>query len=165
MIVWGSKGKTKTIAQGRFFCPSCRTSRPYEHKQVGRYFTLYFIPLFQTKDIGEFVECQVCHMTFKPEIINASRKIEDEIRLDNKRREILDEISQQLDAGLSIQAIVIGLRNAGIDDDAIAFILQKITDGLLRNVAIANLLIRVQFNSAPPVVLRYLLQSIVNYNV
>lgn len=69
MLIWGSKGKEKEISQGQFFCPKCGDLRPYKHKRVSKYFTLYFIPLFETKNLGEVVECQICSSGFDPKIL------------------------------------------------------------------------------------------------
>jgi hypothetical protein len=38
-------------------------------KRLGQYFTLYFIPIFQTKELAKFVECSECKTQFKPEIL------------------------------------------------------------------------------------------------
>jgi hypothetical protein len=69
MIIFGSKGQQKEIAQGTFYCPKCNDIRPYKQKRASKYFTLYFIPLFETKNLGEFVECQACRTTFDPKIL------------------------------------------------------------------------------------------------
>jgi len=69
MIIYGHKSREIDVASGQFHCPKCDAQRPYIHKQVARYFTLFFVPLFKTKTLGEYVECQVCHRAFKPEIL------------------------------------------------------------------------------------------------
>jgi hypothetical protein len=69
MIIYGHKSREIDIASGQFNCPKCDAQRPYVHKRVARYFTLFFIPLFKTKTLGEYVECQVCRRAFKPEIL------------------------------------------------------------------------------------------------
>ena len=69
MIIWGSKGRQKELAEGTFYCPKCNDNRPYKKKRATRYFTLYFIPLFETKNLGEFVECQVCKTNFDPKVL------------------------------------------------------------------------------------------------
>lgn len=69
MIIWGSEGREKTLSEGTFFCPDCRADFPYQLKQLGQYFTLYFIPLFQTKDHGLFVECMVCGNKYKEDVL------------------------------------------------------------------------------------------------
>ena len=44
----------------------------YELKEVGKYFTLYFIPIVKTKDLGGYVECQTCLQTFYPEVLQGA---------------------------------------------------------------------------------------------
>ena len=70
MIIWGSKGITGTTEQGTFNCPVCQGSQPFEQKRVRKFFTLYFIPLFPTSTLGEYVECGRCQGTFAPEVRN-----------------------------------------------------------------------------------------------
>jgi zinc-ribbon family len=70
MIIWGSKGVTKVAGSGEFHCPSCGTTKPYAHKLLKRYFTLYFIPLFPTDTITEYVECEACAGTYKSEVLS-----------------------------------------------------------------------------------------------
>lgn len=65
MIIWGSKGREIVEDEGLFFCPECRKEVGYRLKRVGQYFTLYFIPVFQMKEIGKFVECIECLNQFK----------------------------------------------------------------------------------------------------
>jgi hypothetical protein len=67
MIIYGHKSREVEIASGQFHCPKCDDQRPYIHKRVAQYFTLFFIPLFKIKTLGEYVECQVCRHAFKPE--------------------------------------------------------------------------------------------------
>lgn len=76
MIIWGSKGITGTTAQGNFNCPVCSSSQPYEQKRVRRFFTLYFIPIFPTSTLGEYVECRRCQGTFEPGILSYDPALE-----------------------------------------------------------------------------------------
>lgn len=69
MIIYGRKSREIDLASGQFHCPKCDDQRPYIHKQVARYFTLFFIPLFKINTLGEYVECQTCRRAFKPEIL------------------------------------------------------------------------------------------------
>jgi hypothetical protein len=69
MIIWGSKNRQQTVTSGQFFCPKCATERQYKHVRVSRYFTLYFIPLFSTKALGEYVECQQCGQTYSLDVL------------------------------------------------------------------------------------------------
>jgi hypothetical protein len=69
MIIYGHKSREIDLASGQFHCPKCDEQRTYIHKQVARYFTLFFIPLFKIKTLAEYVECQTCRRAFKPEIL------------------------------------------------------------------------------------------------
>lgn len=68
-IVWGFRGRNKTIDQGQFFCPDCGDHRVYRHEQVNRYFTLYWIPLFSTGELGKYIECNTCKSTFNERVL------------------------------------------------------------------------------------------------
>lgn len=69
MIFWGSRGRTFKQAQGNFNCPTCLGDQSYKHQKVEKWFTLYFLPLFPTKTIGEYIECDVCKSTFNLEVL------------------------------------------------------------------------------------------------
>ena len=69
MIIWGSTGKTKPVGKGTFFCPRCRTESGYSRMKVARYFTLYFIPLFETQALGEYIHCERCKKDFDLEVL------------------------------------------------------------------------------------------------
>jgi hypothetical protein len=71
-IIWGSRTSSKEISTGRFYCPGCTAERPYRHNRFSRHFTLYFIPLFKTRNLGEYVECQICHRVYSPEVLRSS---------------------------------------------------------------------------------------------
>ena len=73
MIIWGSKAKERTVGGGVFFCPGCRLDAAYQSIRVSRYFTLYFIPLFPTSTLGEYVKCNSCSSTFNPGVAQLSR--------------------------------------------------------------------------------------------
>jgi hypothetical protein len=60
MIIWGSKAQQRRIGTGTFFCPQCAAQAPYTQMRVARYFTLYFIPLFPTATLGQYVQCGRC---------------------------------------------------------------------------------------------------------
>lgn len=70
MIIFGTTGLKSTLATGNFYCPQCKGERPYKHKKVTKFFTLYFIPLIPLGNVGEFVECQSCKGTFVKRAIN-----------------------------------------------------------------------------------------------
>src|SRR5689334_4379822 len=70
MIIWGTRGRQIELSRGQFYCPRCDTQRQYKHIRVARYFTLFFIPLFQINSLGEYIECQNCHQSFKQEVLS-----------------------------------------------------------------------------------------------
>lgn len=74
MIIWGSRAKDQTIGQGSFFCPACKNQTGYSHQRVSRYFTLYFIPLFPTSTLGEYVRCGSCRAEMRPEVLRLTRE-------------------------------------------------------------------------------------------
>jgi len=74
MIIVGSMGIPFTRAKGEFYCPRCRTTKPFRDRHVRRFLTLYFIPLIPLDKIEEFVECGGCKehfnrgaLTYSPE--------------------------------------------------------------------------------------------------
>lgn len=73
MIIWGSKGVDKIQPGGNFFCPSCKSDTTYTRIRVARYFTLYFIPLFETRTLGDYVRCGRCAANLPVEVLSFSR--------------------------------------------------------------------------------------------
>jgi hypothetical protein len=69
MIIWGSRALTSTQATGSFACPECKVQIGYEKKQMRRFFTLYFIPLFPTETLGQWIECTRCHTNYKEAVL------------------------------------------------------------------------------------------------
>jgi hypothetical protein len=69
MIIWGSKAREKEIGDGQFFCPRCHAETMYTHVEINRYFTLYFIPLFRTQFLADYVQCHNCHGQFDSRVL------------------------------------------------------------------------------------------------
>jgi tellurite resistance protein len=70
LIIFGTRGVTYSAAQGQFHCPECGAQRPYQHKRVRRFFTLYFIPLIPLDLLGEYIECGTCQGTYKESVLS-----------------------------------------------------------------------------------------------
>lgn len=128
MIIWGSKGKSKTVGSGVFFCPICKSRQRYHHEVIGKYFTLYFIPLFRTKKVGELIECQNCTMTFKLEVLDLSKG---RAQAKEDIKQIIDELKQQLEAGIPVQSIVFAMKEKGVDEEVSAQLLMEATGNRL----------------------------------
>lgn len=69
MIIYGHRPREKVVAEGEFTCPHCQVRRPYQHKRLIRYLTLFFIPTIPLGRLAEKVECQVCFTYFPPDAI------------------------------------------------------------------------------------------------
>jgi hypothetical protein len=112
MIIFGTRNRFKTIGTGQFFCPHCQGERNYEHKEAKKYFTLYFVPLIPMGDVGDFVECQTCHVTYKSEVLNikpAPKQI--------SAVELLNSVKSRLTNGHPVEYVVRDLTAAGIERD------------------------------------------------
>ena len=70
MIIFGTRGVTTTPETGEFHCPSCNSQRTYGLKRVRRFFTLYFIPVIPLDKLGEYVECNHCHDSYKVGVLD-----------------------------------------------------------------------------------------------
>ena len=110
MIIFGTRNRFKTISTGQFYCPRCQVQRTYEHKQAKRYFTLYFVPLIPMGDLGEFVECQTCHMTFKLDVLTMKPTPNPVSAI-----ELLNSVKSRLLNGDPVEYIVRDLTAAGIE--------------------------------------------------
>ena len=62
------------MSQGQFFCPDCNDYQGYRLIAVNRWFTLYWIPLFKTSALGQFVECTTCKSTFNERVLEFDPK-------------------------------------------------------------------------------------------
>lgn len=123
IVIWGSKAKTKVLGRGQFYCPQCRTLRPYEHQQLSKYFTLYFIPLFETEKLGEYVQCQGCRTPYKPEVLELSKQ--------SRVAEFLSTVSLQLEGGLAVQVILNALVESGLSKQEAGLVVFSASKGKL----------------------------------
>jgi hypothetical protein len=126
MIIWGSKGKTTEIGKGQFYCPTCQSRKLYSHKEVGKYFTLYFIPLFRTSLLGEYIECQTCFTTFDKKVLEYESTPPKEIQ------DLLQTISDTSEAGAPLQTIHELLTNQGADKNTAGKLIALALNGKLK---------------------------------
>ena len=108
-IIWGSRGRVKDVSFGEFHCPQCDQARDYVHKRAKRYFTLYWIPLFPTETLGEFIECRGCGGQFTPEVLEHRPPSREEILIGIARGE--------LEKGLPLHMIEQRMINGGVHPD------------------------------------------------
>lgn len=69
LSIFGTRGIPSTRDEGEFHCPICHGPCGYEHKQVRKFFTLYFFPVIPLGAVGEYVECQECLGTFPSKVL------------------------------------------------------------------------------------------------
>ena len=109
VLLLGSRGREVSAGTGEFYCPACGDMRPYKRKRIGRYFTVYFIPVFQIEKLAEWLQCEVCQKVFPIEVLQHAPP-------PNPQR-ILEEVKKDLTAGMSVQQTQIKLRNSGLRPD------------------------------------------------
>ena len=63
---FGVKDREKVVREGEFHCHRCDTTRPYLKKELGQWFTLFFLPIFRVSQKRNFLECGVCHRSYLP---------------------------------------------------------------------------------------------------
>ena len=114
MIIWGSRVRYKDIGQGEFYCPKCQARRAYRLRQAARYFTLYFIPIFQTQQLGEVVECQTCKVTFQPAVLQL-REGTPRAAKSTDLAKLMNAIPDRLRGGEPLEYVTRDLTAAGID--------------------------------------------------
>lgn len=114
MIIFGTRPRMKTVGSGSFYCPRCQTTRQYELKQGKNYFTLYFVPIFPMGDLGEFVECQTCHMTFKSDVLKLKQPTP---KADLAA--MLNNVKSNLESGHPVEYVLRDLVSAGLERDIV----------------------------------------------
>jgi hypothetical protein len=107
VIIWGSRGREIEQKRGQFFCPKCADEQTYRQVRVSTYFTLYFIPLFETQHHGDYVECQGCRGQYRPEVLDYKPPSDGE--------RVLGAIRADLEAGTPLQMACTKLTNQGVD--------------------------------------------------
>ncbi len=113
MIIFGTRGIKSTVKTGQFTCPQCAAQRPYVHKKVKKFFTLYFIPLIPLGDAGDYVECQSCRGTFVSRV------------LDYRPNQGMNQFQSQYEKAMRHCMVKIMLADGVIDDNEMLMV-QKI---------------------------------------
>jgi hypothetical protein len=70
LIIFGRRTMTKTNHSGSFRCPGCGPDQTYVHKEVKRWFTLYFIPIIPLGTVGAYIQCTRCHGQFTEDVLH-----------------------------------------------------------------------------------------------
>jgi transcription elongation factor Elf1 len=112
LIIFGTRVRTRVVDEGEFYCPSCRHERKYVRKQGRNYFALYFVPLVPMGEGNDIIECQHCHRSYKPEVLERrlSQPQPDAARL-------LNRVKSRLATGYPVEYMIRDLTFDGIDLD------------------------------------------------
>jgi zinc-ribbon family len=124
MIIWGSKGRQMKLGSGELNCPRCQTRRTYHHMRSTVYFTLYFIPLFKTRDLGEYVECQTCKQGFQMDILQYEPPTQVQI--------MTAQVQDELEAGLPLHMAQKKLTSNGVSETDAKQIINTASRGLTK---------------------------------
>jgi hypothetical protein len=108
IILWGSRGLTSHLDQGRFHCPQCQGECGYALNSVREWFTLYFIPLFPIGGAQRYVECRRCGTTFTEAVLDMPTPGNDTDRM-------MTELYRDMEEGQSRQEIEGRLQQMGLD--------------------------------------------------
>ena len=65
---WSTRISNESGPPVRTFCPSCRAQSQLVGKRHGKWFTLYFIPIFPMDSGTRFTQCTQCHAQFRANI-------------------------------------------------------------------------------------------------
>lgn len=69
LLIWGSKVRYNAQGNGTFYCPNEGGDRPYSMMIATKWFTFFFIPIFKTSDLGQFVQCGTCGNQYDPRVL------------------------------------------------------------------------------------------------
>lgn len=134
MVIYGTKGKEKTIGQGNFYCPRCQVRRPYEHKKISKYFSLYFIPIIPIKNLGEYIECQFCFTPFETSVLDAVSQ-----EANSVMKEFIAHVKGKLEEGIPLQPLISSLLEEGATEETVNTVIALITDGQIKSCDRCNL--------------------------
>lgn len=93
MLIWGWRGRKKTLSEGVFYSPALGHDGQYRLIEMRRWFTLFFIPIIPLKVLGTFVECQESGATYDPRILEGGTNAEFLDQLSAGVREIVAKVA------------------------------------------------------------------------
>lgn len=126
MIIFGTKGKKKVLARGKFHCPHCSARRSYEQIRYGKYFSLYFIPIFPVENLDEYIECATCSIMYDMTVLQQQPTPEEE------HRKLVAAIRRQIDAGMPVNTVHQSLLAANFEETRANNLIAEATNGELK---------------------------------
>ncbi len=74
-LIFGKKWAGIAVGKGFFYCPYCRTQRPYLLKKHKHFYSFFKLPLIPLKSNGDHIECRKCKQTFWQSVLECSPEI------------------------------------------------------------------------------------------
>lgn len=127
MIIFGTRGLSSTIEKGNFHCPQCDSLQPYKFKKSRLFFTLYFIPVFPIRKLGEYVECQTCKGTFIPRV------------LEYQQNQTTDAFLSEYEKALKHSMVLIMLADGEVHEDEMRTVLEIVNKFSHHDISMAEL--------------------------
>jgi len=121
-IIYGTRGNFSDLSRGEFDCPHCRNHTSYRLREVKRYFTLFFLPIFPTGSGLRFVECDSCGSQFNEAVLKSSPATPQDDEL------LLLVAVRQLRDGLSVEEVRDQLTEAGEHREKMESLLVKMCE-------------------------------------
>jgi hypothetical protein len=94
--------------------------------QRGQYFSLYFIPVFRIKDLGQAVVCQHCEQAFDPVVLTRKAPIEQTL---SARDRLILSIRKELEEGMPVHMMKRKLISQKMDEPSVDHYVGEALDG------------------------------------
>jgi hypothetical protein len=137
VIIWGSTGREIDQGGGNFYCPRCDRREGYRLKRVSRYFTLYFIPLFELENLGSFVFCCGCGGQYHTRVLNYEPPREQ--REEHEPVSMEEWAEKELLSGTPVEMAITKIANMGMPRAAAEKAVNKVVNGRTRTCGKCNL--------------------------
>ena len=86
IIVWGFKVRFSKVRAVTFVCSHCGADREGTLRRARRWFTIFFIPIVPTRELGLDVQCGTCKNRFAPRILDVATTAQSTEHLANAYR-------------------------------------------------------------------------------
>ena len=89
MLLIGTMNLTRTVGEGMFYCPTCRSHQPYRLRSRRPFLTIYFIPVVPVGGAEPFVQCNTCKASWDTAVLQATQETQKEQELQQFREDAL----------------------------------------------------------------------------
>ena len=129
-IIFGNKGREVIENTGQFNCPNCcsqqyitgdQKQQQYSQIKVAKYFTLFFIPIFDYETLGRYIKCQHCDSDYNEKVL--------EYIPPTFEQQVASFIEQELKGGTPITMVINKLKRQGLDNDQATSAVDNVVGG------------------------------------